>query len=102
MATISGMDYVKMMNLIEEIDSKKTDMINVVDDIKASVPGKLAEAYSGTAAEEYKTTLDGVVTKIDEAVAELTALIKQKADENKSAYETQEAKMKDSISDTGV
>ena len=102
MATISGMDYDKMMNLIEEIDTKKTDMINIVDDIKATVPGKLAEAYSGAAAEAYKTTLDGVVTKIDEAVSELTALIKQKADENRSSYETQETKMKDSISDTGV
>ena len=37
MATISGMDYDKMMNLIEEIDTKKTDMINVVDDIKAPI-----------------------------------------------------------------
>lgn len=102
MATISGMEYGKMMNLIEDIDSKKTEMINIVDDIKASVPGKLAIAYSGTAAEQYKTTLDSVVNKIDEAVGELTSLIKLKADENRSAYETQEAKMKDSISDTGV
>lgn len=102
MATISGMDYGKMMSLIEDIDAKKIEMINIVDDIKASVPGKLAQAYSGAAAEEYKTTLNGVVTKIDQAVSDLTALIREKADDNKFAYETQEAKMKDSISDTGV
>lgn len=102
MATISGMRYDQMMNLINELDSKKTEMVNIVEDINATVPSKLATAYSGEAADKYKKTLDGVITKVEDAVSELTTLIKQKADENKASYETQEAKMRDSIADTAA
>ena len=95
----SGMDYDKMSSLINKIETTYAAKIHdsLTDNVQTIVE-KIKDAYSGTAAEQYKTTFNTTAKKIDDTMAEIIAKLKNNFEAEKSAYELQEKKMAESVS----
>lgn len=94
---VSGMDYTKMLNLISHLETQKASITALISDLASTAPAQIAEAYSGEAAETYKSTLATVTTNIDETLSKMITDLKTNAEQKQVEYSQQDKKMQDSI-----
>lgn len=93
----SGMDYAKMQNLIKVLESKASQIDTF---LRLELPGivpKIADAYSGEAATNYKDMLTKTAEDMNTTLNELINNLKTTTEEMEAAYKAQEAKMAASV-----
>lgn len=96
MATKSGMNYGEVANLIQFINTKSTEIDNIMEDLMTNMPSRIAGAYSGEAAETYKNTLTKCSTSIQNTLQELLTSLQTATTEKQEAYTAQDKKMQES------
>lgn len=96
MATVSGMKYDEVNALIEFLNEKKDSISSIVEKLSDEIPAKIAQVYSGEAADTYHNTLVKCSTNINETLTDLITQLKAQAEAKRSEYEQQEEKLADS------
>lgn len=96
MAVNSGMDYTKVQSLIEFLDGKSSEITNLIEDMVSTIPGEIEAAYSGRAAEKYKSTLTSTSEKMSETMAELIDNLKVATSDKREEYNRQDIKLEES------
>ena len=93
----SGMDYQGMNNLIKYIEQKAASINTLLtSDLPGLVP-EIADAYTGTAAEEYKNTLKKTADDMGVTLTNLIKNLREKTDEWQAAYKDEERKLAESV-----
>ena len=100
---VAGMDYRKVISLASYIEETTIPNINKeLDALVNSIPSKIAEVYGGAAAENTKARISAVAEKLNTDLNTIMNTLKSNAEEKQAAYATQEAKMQESVADSGA
>lgn len=97
MATKSGMNYEKVVQLINYLNSQKNEIINNLTDLSNEAPAKIAMHYSGQAADSYKNALGKVITNISETLDTMINELRTNTEQKQADYTAQDAKMQETV-----
>lgn len=96
MATVSGMKYDEVKNLIDFLQGKAESIDTILDGLSTEIPGKIAQVYSGDAADKYQAVLKNCSITIQTTLNELVSSLATQAGIKEEEYKTQEKKLADS------
>lgn len=100
MATKSGMNYTKIEALIKYLEYQKTSILDNLSELNETAPSRIAEHYSGQAADAYKESLDKVITKISLALEDMINSLKTNTDMMHEAYVNQDTKLQEATEES--
>lgn len=100
MATKSGMNYSKIEDLINYLESQKGIIEETLTELEDEAPGRIATHYSGQAAETYKSTLDTVIKNITSTLNDMIKQLNENTLAKKAEYMSQDAKLQESTQDS--
>lgn len=100
MATKSGMNYGKVEDLINYLESQKKLIEDTLNNLKDEAPGRIAAHYSGQAAETYKSTLNTVINNITTTLNDMIAKLNENTLQKKTEYMAQDAKLQESTQES--
>jgi len=96
MATKSGMDYAKIQSLIDDLETKRTNIIDNLTELSNTAPTNIATHYSGQAADTFKNSLTKVISNVSETLGAMIQDLSTKTTEKQTEYSEQDTKMQDS------